>query len=143
MISVIIAPLISFAPSGLYNVVQQFNGLYSMPLLAIILLGFYSKKVTPAAAKIVFVFHVAAYAFTSLFMSDIHYLYTLSVLFLADVFIMWLIGIIKPLQTPFEFKEGINKVDLTPWKHAKWVSVVVILCVVSAYIIFSPLGIAQ
>lgn len=143
IISVIIAPLISFAPTGLYNVVQQFNGLYSMPLLAIVVLGFYSKHVTPLAAKATFVFHVAAYAFTSFFMSDIHYLYTLSVLFLADVLLLWLIGRIKPLNTPFAFQEGNNKVDLTPWKHAKWVSALVIICVVGSYLIFSPWGIAQ
>ncbi len=37
--SALIAPLISFAPAGLFHVVQQFNGLYSMPLLALILLA--------------------------------------------------------------------------------------------------------
>lgn len=46
LVAIVIAPLISFAPTGLYNVVQQFNGLYSMPLLAVIVLGFYSKNVT-------------------------------------------------------------------------------------------------
>lgn len=46
LVSVIVAPFISFAPAGLYQFVQEFNGLYNMPLLVIILLAFYSKKAT-------------------------------------------------------------------------------------------------
>jgi len=142
-VSVLIAPLISFAPAGLYHVVQQFNGLYSMPLLAIIVFGFYSKYVSAFGAKVTFVFHVVAYALASFLLSHIHYLYTLSVLFLVDVFILWLIGKIKPLDQPFEFQEGQHKVDLTPWKHVRWVSVLVVITVLVTYLTFSPLGLAK
>ncbi|KAA9016972.1 solute:sodium symporter family transporter [Niallia endozanthoxylica] len=141
-ISVLIAPFISFAPAGLYAVVQEFNGVYSMPLLALVLLGFYSKHVTPLAAKATFVFHIVIYGLSKVFLADIHYLYVLGFLFLADVLVMWLIGKIKPLDTPFEFQENINKVDLTPWKHRKWVSALVIIVMVGMYILFSPIGIA-
>lgn len=142
-VSVLIAPLISFAPAGLYHVVQQFNGLYSMPLLAAVVLGFYSRYVTAFGAKVTFAFHVVAYAFASFFLSHIHYLYTLSVLFLADVFILWLIGRMKPLAQPFEFQEGQHKVDLTPWKHVRWVSALVVITVLVTYLTFSPLGLAK
>lgn len=142
IISVVIAPLVSFAPSGLYNVIQEFNGVYSMPLLATILFGFYSKRVTPLAAKVTFVFHILAYAFTSFALPELHYLYAWSILFLMDAFIMWFIGKIKPLNTPFAFRDKQNKVDLTPWKHVKWLSAVIIICVISIYILFSPWGLA-
>lgn len=143
LISVIIAPFISFAPSGLYNVVQQFNGLYSMPLLAIILLGFYSKHVTALAAKVTFVFHVVAYGLATLLLPDTHYLYILSALFFIDVILMWTIGKIKPLDQAFVFEEGNHKVDLTPWKYAKWGGAFVVICVVAMYVLFSPLGLAK
>jgi solute:Na+ symporter, SSS family len=142
-VSILIAPLISFAPAGLYHVVQQFNGLYSMPLLAIVVLGFYSKYVSAFGAKVTFIFHVVAYALASFFLSHIHYLYTLSVLFLVDVFILWMIGRIKPLEQPFEFQEGHHKVDLTPWKHVRWVSALVVITVLATYLTFSPLGLAK
>lgn len=141
--SIIIAPFISFAPAGLYALVQQFNGLYSMPLLAIIILGFYSKYVTAHAAKVTFIFHVAAYVFASFVLSDIHYLYVLSVLFPLDVLILWLVGKYKPLDNPFEFKPDLNKVDLTPWKHRYVISTIVVICMVGAYIVFSPLVLAR
>lgn len=143
LISVIVAPFISFAPNGLYNVVQQFNGLYSMPLLAVILLGFYSKHVTAFAAKVTFVFHIVVYGLANLLLPEIHYLYILGTLFMIDVILMWVIGKIKPLDQPFAFKEGQNKVDLTPWKYAKWGGAIVVICVLAMYLVFSPLGLAK
>ncbi|MBP2075985.1 solute:sodium symporter family transporter [Oceanobacillus polygoni] len=143
LISIIIAPLISFAPSGLYALVQQFNGLYSMPLLAIVVLGFYSKYVTARGAKITFIFHIIAYGFVSFFLPEIHYLYTLSILFLLDVLILWLVGRISPLTTPFTFNQELNKVDLNPWKHRKLVSAIVIIVMIGAYVVFSPLILAK
>ena len=41
VIVVALAPVISLFPSGLYAVVQQFNGVYSMPVLALILVAFF------------------------------------------------------------------------------------------------------
>lgn len=139
LISIIIAPLISFAPSGLYNVVQQFNGVYSMPLLAVILLGFYSKYATAFAAKVTFGFHLVAYGLALLLLPDVHYLYILSVLFFADLLVMWVIGKAKPLDRPFAFQEGLHKVDLTPWKYAKPVGIAVVVSVIAMYLLFSPL----
>ncbi|MFD2210450.1 solute:sodium symporter family transporter [Virgibacillus halophilus] len=139
--SIMIAPLISFAPSGLYNVVQQFNGVYSMPLLAVILFGFYSKHVTALAAKITFLFHVVVYPVANLLL-DVNYLYILGAMFLLDVLLMWIISSIKPLQYTFVFEKDTNKVDLTPWKYAKAGGAIVILCVIGMYVLFSPLGLA-
>lgn len=143
LISVMIAPLISFAPAGLYAVVQEFNGIYSMPLLALVVLGFYSKHVTALSAKITFGFHIVIYGLSKVLLADIHYLYVLGFLFLLDVFVMWLVGRIFPANQPFEFQENINKVDLTPWKHRKWVSALVIIAMVGMYILFSPLVLAS
>src|SRR5699024_12151033 len=62
IVVILIAPLISLFPQGLYAVIQEFNGLYSMPLLAIVLVGFYSKKTSATGAKIALVFHIVVYA---------------------------------------------------------------------------------
>lgn len=44
IVVVIIAPMISLFPQGLYAVVQEFNGIYNMPLLVLILVGFFVKR---------------------------------------------------------------------------------------------------
>src|SRR5690606_10226727 len=121
LVAVVIAPLISFAPAGLYAVVQEFNGIYSMPMLAILLFGFYSKTVTPFAAKATFAFHIVAYLLSKVFL-DIHYLYVFGALFFLDCLLLWIIARVKPLEQSFQFEERQNKVDLTPWKHRKGVA---------------------
>lgn len=142
LLATVIAPLISFAPAGLFHVVQQFNGVYSMPLLAIIILGFYSKYATPFAAKITFGFHIVVYSISQLFF-DVHYLYVFSVMFFVNLFLLWGISRLQKNTEPFQFPEGNHKVDLTPWKHRKWVSVLIIVIVLASYWFFSPLGIAE
>lgn len=143
MVSIIIAPLIAFAPTGLYNIIQEFNGLYSLPLLAIILFGFWSKYVTARAAKITFVFHIVSYISVQFVLPEVNYLYVFSVLFLLDCLVLWLASRIKPLTEPFKFADGLSKVDLTPWRHVKWVSALAFVLVVVMYVIFSPLGLAS
>lgn len=143
VIVIIIAPLISLFPQGLFAVIQEFNGLYNMPLLAIILVGFFSKKTSALGAKITFIFHVVAYSFSSLVLTEIHYLYVWSVLFILDLLILYTFSRMKPDRSDFEFEKYQSKVDLTPWKHSKWVGTLLLLLVIGMYVIFSPLVLAR
>ncbi|MFD1362452.1 solute:sodium symporter family transporter [Lentibacillus salinarum] len=142
LIAIIIAPLISFAPAGLYHVVQEFNGLFSMPLLAVVILGFYSKYATALGAKLAFIFHLIGYGSAQLFLPDVHYLYFFSVLFPLEVLLIYLVSKFKPLDKPFMFEKELNKVNLTPWKHRFWVSAIVVIVMLATYVVFSPIGLA-
>ena len=142
LVSVIVAPFISFAPAGLYQFVQEFNGLYNMPLLVIILLAFYSKKATALSAKVTISMHIILYALSKVFLKDIHFLYVLSVLFFLDMLVMFLVSKWKP-EGDFELKVFNTKVDITPWKHTKLVSVITIVTVIITYLAFSPIGFAR
>ncbi|MCP3030251.1 solute:sodium symporter family transporter [Halobacillus sp. A1] len=142
VIVIIIAPLISLFPQGLFAVIQEFNGLYNMPLLAIILVGFFSRKTSALGAKLTFIFHVITYSLSKIMLADVHYLYVWSVLFLLDIAILYVFSTWKPDKEDFEFEKYKNKVDLTPWKHSKWVGAIILLTVVAMYIIFSPLVLA-
>lgn len=138
LICIAIAPLITFAPSGLYSFIQQFNGVYNIPLLVIILFAFWSKKATSLSAGVVFVIHVILYAFTTFFLSNINFLYVLSVLFFIEVAIMFIVPKIKP-EADFIMSNFVSKVDITPWKHAKLVGGISIVVVLAVYLVFSPL----
>ncbi|WP_375178583.1 solute:sodium symporter family transporter [Enterococcus rotai] len=142
VISVIVAPFISFAPAGLYQFVQEFNGLYNMPLLVIILFAFYSKKATAIAAKSTIAIHIVLYALSKVFLKDIHFLYVLSLLFFLDVFIMLLISKWKP-DGNFVLESFDTKVDIKPWRYTKVVSVVLVVIVILTYVAFSPIGLAS
>ncbi|MCB2298565.1 solute:sodium symporter family transporter [Clostridium tagluense] len=143
IVSIVVAPLIAYAPAGLYTFLQEYNGFYNMPLLAIILLGFYTKRVPALAAKVTMVFHIVAYTLSKVFFSDINFLYVLSGLFFLDISLMLLIGKFKPMKIPFKIQDNENKVDLTPWKYGKYIGIFVVVCMIGMYILFSPIGIAR
>lgn len=142
IISVLVAPLISFAPAGLYQFVQEFNGLYNMPLLVIILLAFYSKRATALSAKVTIVVHIVLYSLSKVFLKDIHFLYVLSILFFLDLLIMFVVSKWRP-DGDFVLESFNTKVDIQPWKHAKIVSIVLVVLVIITYLAFSPLGFAH
>ncbi|MGX7419888.1 solute:sodium symporter family transporter [Carnobacterium gallinarum] len=141
IISVTVAPFISFAPAGLYQFVQEFNGLYNMPLLVIILFAFYSKKATAFSAKVTISTHIILYILSKIFLKDIHFLYVLSLLFFLDVLIMLAISKWKP-DGEFHLDSFKTKVDIRPWRHTKVASIVLVIVVILTYVAFSPIGLA-
>ena len=141
IIAVSIAPLITYAPTGLYNVIQEFNGLYSMPLLVIVLSAFYLKKSTSFAAKVTLIFHVVSYSILNWWLlTDINFLYIFSITFILDFVIMIVVSKFKPEGT-FEITEFKTKVDVKPWKHVKLACGILIILVIAVYLLFSPVGI--
>lgn len=141
IISMIIAPIISFAPTGLFNVIQEFNGFYSMPLLVLIFAAFYSKKATPLAAKTTLVVHFVVYALLNWWLlSGINYLYNFAILFVIDALVLWLVSKWKPGGT-YRITDFTTKVDVTPWKYANLSGVLLLGLIILTYVVFSPIGI--
>jgi len=141
VIVVIIAPMISLFPQGLYAVVQEFNGIYNMPLLVLVLVGFFVKRTSQLGAKVMFILHIVLYALSKVLITEIHFLYVLSVLFFVDLLIVMLFNKWKP-SDEFDFSVNYAKVDITPWKHRYLVGGIIVLVVIGTYVLFSPLGLA-
>nr|WP_263314162.1 solute:sodium symporter family transporter [Mammaliicoccus sp. Marseille-Q6498] len=141
VIVVIIAPMISLFPQGLYAVVQEFNGIYNMPLLVLVLVGFFAKRTSQQGAKVMFILHIVLYALSKVFITEIHFLYVLSVLFFIDLLIVTLFNKWKP-SDEFDFSVNYAKVDITPWKYRYLVGGIIIVVVIGTYILFSPIGLA-
>lgn len=140
-ISVCVAPFISLFPSGLYDFLQSCFGFYNMPILAAVVVGIFSKKVPALGAKIALIVHAVLYSISKMIpaLSNVHYLYVLTFLFILDVAIMLVVGKIRPRETEFVL-EDVHAVDLTPWKYLKAAGIILFAALAVEYIIFSPLG---
>ncbi|MCT4621639.1 MAG: solute:sodium symporter family transporter [Marinisporobacter sp.] len=141
VISMLIAPFIIYAPSGLFGYLQECFGFYNVPILAAIVVGFYTKRVPAIAPKIALLSHVVLYTASKFVAGDVHFLYVLGVLFPVNVLIMLAVGKIMPRETAF-VQEYTKQVDITPWKYAKPVAFVVVAMMVAIYAVFSKIGIA-
>ena len=50
-----------FATEGLWQVIRIFTGFYNIPMIAIVIIGLFTRQVPAVAAKVVIVFHIVAY----------------------------------------------------------------------------------
>ena len=145
IIAIVVAPFISKAGSGLYAFVQEFNGLYNMPLLVMILFAFYSKTATAQGAKATMIFHVIFYGLSKIFLKNVHYLYVLSVLFFLDLLVMWVVSKITNKGEEFIIEDYsiASEVGTAQWPRVRQLAVIISIVVVLVYLLFSPLGIAK
>ncbi|MEM0929059.1 MAG: solute:sodium symporter family transporter [Pseudomonadota bacterium] len=145
LFSFVAAPLLSFAEAGLWQVIRVFTGFYNIPIIAIVVVGIFTRHVPALAAKMVIIFHLIAYGtlrFAPISMLDIHFLHQYAVLFVAEVAIMLVMGAWRPKVRVSEAKPQ-PRVDITPWQYRVPTSVTLASCVVGLYLLFSPLGLAS
>lgn len=142
--SMIVAPLIAKAPSGLFNYLQMVNGFYNVPIFTLIIFGMLNKTAPAWSAKVTLVFFMVGYGLTQLgvIKTDLHFLHILAILFAVSIAFMYLTGKLWPAKNRYDDGKDLNIVDNTPWNLGVTVSVAIVLCVFGVYILFSKLGIA-
>lgn len=140
--SFVVAPLLQFAPEGLWQIIRIFTGFYNIPVVAVVIVGLFTKRVPGLGAKVAIIFHIIAYGLLKFVFDeqvDIHFIHLYAILFFVEVGIMLLIGYIKPLEQPWKFERK-DTVDLVPWAYAIPVSITLFSCVAGLYVLFSPIG---
>ena len=144
LFSFMVAPLLYFAPEGLWQVIRVFTGFYNIPIVAIVIVGLFTKRTPAIAAKLVIVFHVIAYGLAKFVFDDlvtIHFLHLYAVLFVIQVAIMIAAARLRPRPEPWTFLRQ-EEVDLSPWRLAPPAAITLLSLVVAIYLVFSPLGVA-
>lgn len=159
-----IAPMIANAGS-LFNYLQEINGIYSIPILTIIVVGYTTKRVPAIAAKIGIISGSVMYIISQFIIGPSrigkalaaaeasgvtdpetlklvkadaypHFLHVMAILFVLNILIMLVIGKLYPNETPYE-QAYTKQVDITPWKHVKLVGLSILVIVIGVYIYFS------
>ena len=149
--SICIAPLLAQMES-IFEYLQKVNGLYSVPIIGIFLLGITTKYVPALAAKIGMVVGMAAYAFFTFinikdvptFLAngdgDLHWLHGYFISFIASIFTMLIIGYIKPKsadEIAISDQRDPAPVDMTPWPQAKNVSLSIMGITIVIYLVLT------
>ncbi|QZY55635.1 solute:sodium symporter family transporter [Crassaminicella profunda] len=141
VISMLIAPFIIYAPDGLFGYLQECFGFYNVPIVAAVMVGFYTKRVPALGAKISLFSHIVLYTISKFVAGDVHFLYVLAVLFPINVLIMLAVGKIKPRETAY-IQKYTEQVDITPWKYTKVASLGIMAGMLILFAIFSKFGVA-
>lgn len=145
LFSFIVAPLLQYAPDGLFQIIRIFTGFYNIPVIAVVLVGLFTKRVPALGAKIAIVFHIVAYGLFQFVLRDyvsIHFLHLYAILFLIEVGIMLATGYLRPQPVDWTYRLD-SLVDMTPWRFAIPCASTLFSSVVGTYLLFSKVGLVD
>ena len=146
-----LAPLLnhpSIRERGIFDYLQAMNGIYFIPIFAVVLVGMLTRRVPPLAAKIALIagfITIPVGYFVEPFQSvvdSIGNFHFLGIVFGWLVVLMLVLGELYPRETEF-IQEDVKAVDMTPWKLAKPVGIVLVLIVVTIYATFADFSVLR
>ncbi|MEM9679551.1 MAG: solute:sodium symporter family transporter [Bacteroidota bacterium] len=164
VIAMTIAPFIAFAPDGLFSYIQQSLGSLSVPILAVVIVGMFTKKVPAIAAKVVMLGAVSLYLISLLFLEPYfrtkglekamadgvtdakvlsiaeaqaypHFLHVMGIIFVISIIYMLIMSKYRPQKTPY-IPKVTDAVDITPWRYTIVAGIAIAILVLSTYFIF-------
>ena len=147
VIAMSIAPLLARTAS-IFSYLQKMNGMYFIPIFAVVLVGMLSKRVPPLAAKVGLLAGFAMIAvgyFVPPFdtiVASMHEYHFLGIVFSWLVILMLVVGELRPRETEF-VQQDVGAVDMTPWRFAKLAGLVLILVVFLIYLCFADFSVLQ
>lgn len=135
--AIVAAPMVANAPEGLYQLLQQLNGIFFIPIASILLAGFFLKKISATGAK-AGLFTGLAFYITMLYIvkTDIHFVHVWGIEFLLILAVMYLVSWFYP-NSNFYQPEYSGDLDLTPWRYTKPVAAVLVFVTLLIYFLLS------
>jgi len=143
--SMSLAPLLA-GQASIFSYLQKMNGIYFIPIFAVVVVGMLTRRVPPLAAKIGLIagFAVIAAGYfippLALIVESMHDFHFLGIVFTYLVVLMLVIGELRPSAEEWH-QVDVKAVDMTPWVHARRVGVVLVLLVLAIYVAFADLSV--
>lgn len=121
--AIIAAPMVANAPDGLFQLLQQLNGIFFIPIGSIMIAGFFLKRVSAMGAKVSMFVGLAFYITTSFILkADIHFVHVWGIEFLLNVATMFAVSYFYPVDKKFEIKD-LEVIEMKEWKYTKHFSI--------------------
>lgn len=144
--SMIIAPML-IGQDSIFGYLQTMNAIYFVPIFAVVLVGLLTKRVPQKAANIGLIFafvtiitvyfipgcNITDSSKSYFVMNNFHFIGSV---LLVSIALMLLIGKISPLEKAWVHTYS-GHIDLTPWKFAKPVGLILVLIVLGIYFAFA------
>ncbi|WP_308991326.1 solute:sodium symporter family transporter [Mariniflexile litorale] len=130
--AILVAPMVANAPDGLYQLLQQLNGIFFIPIASIMLAGFFLKKVSATGAKVALFVGLIFYILTTfVFKVDIHFVHIWGIEFLLNLAVMFGVSYLYPSNKEFN-QDDLHIVEIKAWKYTK--PMAISLCAVTVLI---------
>lgn len=133
--AITVAPWVANAPEGLYQLLQQLNGIFFIPIASIMLAGFFIQYISAKAAKTALFIGLVFYLFTTFITPvDLHFVHLWGIEFLLNVAVMFAVSYFYPQEQ----KPSVSKtplLELKTWKYTTPFSIGLCVITVAIYIV--------
>jgi len=137
ILAILSAPLVAGAPDGLYQLLQQLNGIFFIPVASIMLAGFFLKRISATAAKSALFFGLAFYLITTFILKvDIHFIHIWGIEFVLNMIIMFAVSHFYP-RISYEDKTEVLKIEMKSWRYTKHFSIALVIITILIYVALS------
>ena len=131
--SILVAPMVANAPDGLYQLLQQLNGIFFIPIASIMLAGFFTSYISTKAANISLFFGLFFYVITTFVLEvNLHFIHIWGIEFLLNMLIMFIFSYFFKNVKP---KINIKITKQTKWKYSNQLSYMLIFFTLLIYVI--------
>lgn len=135
--SMIAAPLVAKAPEGLYQLLQQLNGIFFIPIASILIGGFFIRSISATGAKVAIFTGLLFYIITSFILKvDIHFVHVWGIEFVLNILVMLIVSAIYKNKNPYT-PTHTGEVNITPWKYARPAGLTLVVITILVYILLS------
>ncbi len=145
VVAMSLAPLLAKTES-IFGYLQKMNGMYFIPIFAVVLVGMLTRRAPPIAAKFGLVAGFVAIAvgyFVSPFdkiVASMHEFHFLGIVFSWLVILMLIIAEVWPLEKEW-VQQDVGAVNLTPWRYAKLAGTILVAIVLAIYVAFADFSV--
>ncbi len=131
-----IAPYVANAPDGLYQLLQQLNGIFFIPMASVIIAGLFIPKISAQGAKAGLVFGLLFYIILNLIVQvDLHFVHLWGIEFVLNILVMWVVSTRYPVTEPFIIRD-VGAVAMEPWRFTRVMSIGLVVVTVLIYVFF-------
>lgn len=132
--AIMAAPLVAGAPDGLYQLLQQLNGIFFIPIASVIIAGLFLPRISALGAKAGLFVGLAFYILTVFILKvNIHFVHIWGIEFLLNMAVMFTVSYFSPNSNTFK-PSDISPIELKPWKYAKLLGLILVVLTVLIYV---------
>jgi solute:Na+ symporter, SSS family len=134
--AILVAPMVGKAPEGLYQLMQQLNGIFFIPIASILVAGFFIPLISPTGAKVGLTTGFAFYIITTFILNlNIHFIHIWGIEFVLNLGVMYLVSLKYPIVDGRKQVQPEVSLNMDHWKYAKPLSFFLCLITVLIYVV--------
>lgn len=142
--SMTVAPLLA-GQESIFGYLQTMNGIYFIPIFAVVLMAFLGRRVPSKAAQFALIFGVLLiaggyFAFPPMVTACGGNYHFLGVVFVLLLVVMGLWGVLAPRREVWR-QVDVGAVNLAPWRHVYIAAGLLLLAVAAIYVFFADFSV--